>query len=97
MELTLQIVARDQNVLHRHLSLDVSEECHQCRQADAGAHHLSGICVSQLMRNDALGNADGGCGIGQIRAQLFDERLLAFVACQQPAVSGEGVERAEEA
>jgi hypothetical protein len=28
MELTLQIVARDQNVLHRHLSLDVSEECH---------------------------------------------------------------------
>ena len=26
MELTLQIVARDQNVLHRHLMLDVPEE-----------------------------------------------------------------------
>jgi len=49
------------------------------------------------MRNDALGNADGGCGLGQIRAQLFDERLLAFVACQQPAVSRQGVERAKEA
>src|SRR4051812_45572821 len=48
MELTLQIVARDQNVLHRHLSLDVSEECHQRRQADAGAHHLSGICVPTM-------------------------------------------------
>ena len=53
--------------------------------------------MSKLVRNEALGNADGGCGIGQIRAQLLDQRLLAFVACQQPAVSGEGVERAEEA
>ena len=46
--------------------------------------------MSKLVRNEALGNADGGCGIGQIRAQLLDQRLLAFVACQQPAVSGEG-------
>ena len=53
--------------------------------------------MSKLVRNEALGNADGGCGIGQIRAQLFEERLLAFVACQEPAVSGEGIERAEEA
>jgi len=44
-----------------------------------------------------FGNADGVCGIGQIRAQLFDQRLFAFVACQQPAVGGEGVEGTEEA
>ena len=53
--------------------------------------------VSKLMRNDTPGNTDCGGGIGQIWAQLFDQRWLGFVACQQPAVSGEGVEKAEEA
>ena len=60
VELTLQIVAGDLDVLHRHLGLDVAEERHQCRQAYAGANHLTGICVSKLVRNDASGNADGG-------------------------------------
>jgi hypothetical protein len=97
VELTLQIVARDLDILHRHLGLDVAEERHQCGQTDSGTHHLSGICVSKLVRNDALGNAHCGRSIGQIWAQLFDQRLLAFMACQQPAVNREGVERTEEA
>ena len=46
VELTLQIVAGDLDVLHRHLGLDVAEERHQRRQADAGAHHLTWhMCV----------------------------------------------------
>jgi hypothetical protein len=53
--------------------------------------------VSKLMRNNALGNADRGCGVGQIWAQLFEQRRLAFVACQQPPIGREGVEGAEEA
>jgi hypothetical protein len=35
--------------------------------------------------------------IGQIWTQLFDQRLPALVTCQQPARSGQEVERAEEA
>jgi hypothetical protein len=49
------------------------------------------------MRNNALGNADRGCGVGQIWAQLFEQRRLAFVAGQQPPIGREGVEGAEEA
>jgi hypothetical protein len=96
-ELTLQILAGDRDVLHAHLSLDVAEERHQGRQTDAGADHLSGICVSKLMRNDTPGNADRGRGVGQIWAQLFHQRWLGFVTCQQPAVSRKGVKRAEKA
>src|SRR5262245_9508132 len=97
VELTLQVVAGYLDILHRHLGLDMAEERHQCGQTDAGAHHLTGICVSKLMGNDTGGNADRSCSIGQIRSQLFDQGLLAFVACQEPAVSGEEVERAKEA
>ena len=64
------------------IGLDVAEERHQGRQTDASAHHLSCICVSKLMRNDTRGNADRGCDIVQIWAQLFDQRRLAFMACQ---------------
>jgi hypothetical protein len=96
-ELTLQIVACDLDVLHAHLGLNVAEERHQGRQADASAHHPSGICVPQLMRNDTLGNADRGRGVGEIWAQLFHQCLLAFVACQQPPIGRGGIEGTEEA
>ena len=97
VKLTLEIVAGDLDVLHGHLGLDVAEERHQGRQADASAHHPSGLCVPELMRNDVLGNSDRGRGIGQIWAQLFHQCLLAFVACQQPAIGRGGIEGAEEA
>ena len=64
MELTLQVVAGDQDVLHRHLRLDMAEERHQRRQAYARANHLTGIRVSKLVRNDAGGNTDGSRDIG---------------------------------
>jgi hypothetical protein len=49
------------------------------------------------MRNDTGENADRSRGVGQIWAQLFDQRRLALVACQQSAIGGDEVERAEEA
>src|ERR1019366_10504873 len=56
----------------------------------------SGI-VSKLVRNDVGGNTDGSGDIVKVGAQSFHQGLLAAVACQQPAVGGEGIERAEEA
>src|ERR1700733_12804935 len=96
VELTLQVIAGDQDVLHRHLRLDMAEERHQRRQAYACANHFTGVCMSKLVRNDAVGNADGDRDIGQVGAQSFYQSLLAAVARQQPAVR-ERVERAEEA
>ena len=96
MKLTLQVVASDLDVLHRHLGLDVAEKRHHRRQADTSANHLTGICVSELMRND-FGNADGSRGIGKVGAQLFEEALLSAASPQQVTVGREGVERAEEA
>jgi len=49
------------------------------------------------MRNDTGGNADGRRDIGQIEAESFDQRLLAAVSGQEPAIGREGIEGAEEA
>jgi hypothetical protein len=75
----------------------VPEQLHERGQAYPGAHHLTGICVPELVRNDAGGDADGGDNIGKVSTQLLDKGLLVARAGQEPAVKREGIEGAEEA
>ena len=56
MELALQIVRSNLDVPHRHPWIDVAEEFHERRQGYARANHLTGVGVSELVRNDAGGN-----------------------------------------
>ena len=65
----------------------------------AGADHLTGICVPELVRNDAGGDADrsdrhraGKSAVGVIKASA----CVRGRASSRPS-SGQGVERAEEA
>ena len=97
MKLPVQIASSNINVAHRHLGIDVPEQLHERRQAYPCAHHLTGICVPELVRNDAGRDADCSDNIGKIRTQLFDKGLLVTRAGQEPAVKREWVERTEEA
>ena len=97
MKLPLQIGSNNVDVAHRHLGIDVPEQLHERRQAYPGAYHLAGICVPELVRNDAGGDTDGSDNIGKVRTQLLDKGLLVAWAGQEPAVKREWVERTEEA
>src|SRR3954451_7408938 len=97
MKLPLQIGSNNIDVAHSHLGINVPEQLHERRQAHPGAHHLTGICVPQLVRNDAGGDTDGSDNIGKVRTQLLDKSLLVSRAGEKPAVKREWVERTEEA
>ena len=53
MKLSLQIGSNYVDIAHRHLGIDVPEELHERRQAYPRADQLTGICVPELVRNDA--------------------------------------------
>ena len=53
--------------------------------------------MTQLMRNDAAGNADGSRHLVQIGAELANEHVPGSRPCQQVAVRGGGIQPAEEA
>ena len=97
MELPLQIGSGDVDVAHRHLGIEVPEQLHERRQAYPCAYHLTGICVPELVRNDAGWDADRSNNVGKVRTQLLDEGLLVSRASQEPAVKREWIERTEEA
>src|SRR6516162_2478167 len=97
MELPLQIGSGDVDVAHRHLGIEVPEQLHERRQTYPCAYHLTGICVPELVRNDAGADTDGSDNIGKVRTELLDEGLPVSRASQKPAVKREWVERTEEA
>lgn len=97
MKLALQIGSSHVDIAHRHLGIDVPEQLHESRQPYPCAHHLAGIGVPELVRNDAV--ADAGCSdnIGKVRTELLDKGLLVSGASQEPTVKRKWVERTEEA
>jgi hypothetical protein len=97
MELPLKIGSGDVDVAHRHLGIDVPEQLHERRQTYPCAYHLTGICVPELVRNDAVADTDCSDNIGKVRTELLDKGLLVARASQEPAVKREWVERTEEA
>jgi hypothetical protein len=97
MKLPLQIGSSNVDVAHRHLGIDMPEQLHERRQAHPCAYHLTGICMPELVRNDAGGDTDRSDNIGKVRTELFYKRLLVARAGQEPAVQREWVERTEKA
>jgi hypothetical protein len=97
MELPLQIGSNNVDVAHRHLGIDVPQKLHERRQAYPCAYHLTGVCVPELVRNDAGRDADRNYNIGKVRTKLLDKGLLVAWTGQEPAVKREWVERTEEA
>src|SRR6202521_4489981 len=97
MKFPLQIASSNVDVAHRHLGIDVPEQLHERRQAYPCAYHLTGVCVPELVRNDAGGDADRSDNIGKVRTKLLDKGLLVAWTGQEPAVKREWVERTEEA
>ena len=92
MKLPLQIGSSNVDIAHRHLRIDVPEQLHERRQAYPCAYHLAGICVPELVRDDAGGDTHGSDNIGKIRTQLLDKGLLVAGAGQESAVEREWVE-----
>ena len=70
MKLPLQIGSNNVDVAHRHLGIDVPQKLHECRQAYACAYHLTGVCVPELVRNDAGGETGGRDKSGSTRVQI---------------------------
>src|SRR5262249_11535856 len=60
-------------------------------------YQLTGICVPELVRNDAGADADSSDNIGKVGTELLDKSLLVARAGEEPAVEREWVERTEEA
>jgi hypothetical protein len=97
MELPLQIGSGDVDVAHRHFGIDVPEQLHERGQTYPCAYHLTGVCVPELVGNDAGADTDCIDNIGKVRTELLDKGLLVSRASQEPAVKREWVERTEEA
>ena len=97
MKLPLQIGSNNVDVAHRHLGIDVPQKLHERRQAYPCAYHLTGVCVPELVRNDAGGETGGRDNIGKVRTKLLDQGLLVAWTGQEPTVKRERVERTEEA
>src|ERR1022692_2859666 len=60
-------------------------------ETDTGTEHLCAEGVSQLMRDNALGDSDSGDDIMPGIAQLADERVATTGAGQEKAVGREGI------
>jgi hypothetical protein len=97
MKLPLQIASSNVDVAHRHLGIDVPEHLHERRQTYPCAYHLTGVCVPELVGNDAGADTDCSDNIGKVRTELLDKRLLVSRTSQEPTVKRERVERTEEA
>ena len=77
VELALEILLGDLEILQGHMGALVTEELYNRRKADARAQHLSPVCVSKLVRDDAGRNADRGHDILQCSAQPASQHVTA--------------------
>src|SRR5271157_1586427 len=97
MELALEVVPGNVDVPHRHPWILVTETFHERGYGEARTNHFTCVGVSELVRNDAGGNAGRRTDFVQVVAQLADQGGLAVRTGEQVAVGRQGVERAEEA
>ena len=97
LELALQVGESDVEIHHGHLGRGVAEQLHEGGKIYAGAKHLAGIGVTQLMRNDAAGMPAAAQTSCRYAAELANEGLPGCGTGQQTAIGGQRIERAEEA
>jgi hypothetical protein len=89
VKLALEILLGDLKILQGHVRALVAEKFDDRGKADAGAQHLSSICVSKLVRDDADGNADGSCDVSQGGAQSANQHVTA-ASLRQEETTGLG-------
>ena len=97
LELAFEIGEGDIDVAHGHLGVDVAEQLHQNGEADAGAKHLRGVGMPELVGDDACGEAEGVADPMQVIAELDNDGHFASRTCNEPSICGQRIERAEEA
>jgi hypothetical protein len=97
MQFALQVSEGDIEIQHGHVGRGVTEEFHDGGEIHSGAKHLTGIGVSELVRNDALSNARRGGHLVQVSAEVAQQGLLGAGTGQQASVSRQRIERTEEA
>lgn len=96
LELALEIGERNVDIAHGHHWLRVAEQLHQDGETDAGAKHFRCVGVPELVWNDACGQVEFMADQMQVIAQLTNQCIFTFGACQQKPVSGQRVEGAKE-
>ena len=77
VELALEILLGDLEILQGHMGALVTEELYYRRKADAGAQHLSPVCVSKLVWDDAGGNSDRRDDLVQRGAEPANQHVTA--------------------
>src|SRR5436853_3735588 len=74
----------------------MAEQFHQGRKGDAGAKHLGGIGMPQLMRDDARGNAERMADLTQVIAKAMKERVLGAGTGQKPSIRRQRIKETKE-
>ena len=80
MQFALQVSEGDIEIQHGHVGRGVTEQFHDGGEIHSGAKHLTGISVSELVRNDALGNAGRGGPLVQVCTEVAQQGLLGVRA-----------------
>ncbi len=97
LELALEIGEGDIDVAHSHGRIDVTEQLHQDGEADAGAKHLCGVGMPELMRDDICGESERVTDLMQVIAELNQDSYFASGTRQKPSIGRQRIQRAEEA
>ena len=97
LELALEIGEGDIDVAHGHGRIDVAEQLHQDGEADAGAKHLCGVGMPELMGDDICGKSERVTDLMQVIAELNQDSHFASGSGQKPFMGRLRVEGAEEA
>ena len=97
LELALEIGEGDIDVAHGHGRIDVAEQFHQDGEADAGAKHLCGVGMPELMRDDICGESERVTDLMQVIAESNEESYFASGTRQKPSIGRQRIQRAEEA
>ncbi len=83
VEFALEILLGDFEILQGHVGTLVAKEFDNRGKADAGAQHLSSVCVSKLVRDDASGNAESGGDVSQGGTEFANHLVAAALSRQQ--------------
>ncbi len=97
LELALEVGEGDIDIAHGHLGVDVAEQLHQNGEADAGAKHLRGVGMPELVGDDACGESEAVADPMQVIAELNNDGHFASRTCNEPSIGGQRIEGAEEA
>ena len=76
-ELALEILLGDLEILQGHVRALVTEQFYNSGKANASAQHLSPVCVSKLVWDDAGGNSDRRDDLLQRGAEPANQHVTA--------------------